>query len=52
MLCVPGETPTNSVLLSLGIPQLSAFTIFVFFGCGDAVKGIVQASFQLLRASP
>lgn len=36
----------------MGIPQLSAFTIFMFLGCGDAVKRIVQASFHLFRASP
>lgn len=30
---VPGESPTHSVLFSMGIPQLSAFITFVFLGC-------------------
>lgn len=30
---VPGETPTYSVLFSLGISQLSAFITFVLLGC-------------------
>lgn len=48
---VPGETPTYSVLFSMGIPQLSAFITFVLLGCwGDAVNGVVQVHFQLLKA--
>lgn len=30
---VPGETPTYSVVFSMGIPQLSAFITFVMLGC-------------------
>lgn len=30
---VSGETPVYSVLFSMGIPQLSAFTTFVLLGC-------------------
>lgn len=47
------QIPAYFVLLSMGIPQLSAFTTFVLFGCeGDTVKGIVQDPFQVLRAGP
>lgn len=47
------QTPAYSVLLSVGIPQLSAFTTFALLGCeGNVVNGIAQSSFRVLRASP